>query len=48
MAEGRSLRAIDIEKALLDPSSVFETPEDVLTNGTLASDQKIEILRRWE
>jgi len=48
MAEGQSPRAIDIEKALLDPSSVFETPEDVLTNGTLASDQKIEILRRWE
>jgi hypothetical protein len=30
MAEGRSPPAIDIEKAALDPSSVFETPEDGL------------------
>lgn len=36
MAEGRSPPAIDIEKAALDPSSAFETPEDVLTNDALA------------
>jgi len=48
MADARSPPEIDIEKALLDPSSVFEAPEDILTNQALASDQKIEILRRWE
>ena len=48
MADARSPPAIDIEKALLDPSSVFGAPEDILTNQAIASDQKIEILRRWE
>jgi len=36
------------EKALLDPSGVFGTPEDVAGDDTLSRDQKIEILRRWE
>jgi hypothetical protein len=48
MTSYRSSRAIDIEKATLNPSSVFRTPEDVLTNVALTSDQKVEILRRWE
>ena len=48
MADARSPPVIDIEKALLDPSSVFGTPEDILKNQAIASDQKIEILRRWE
>jgi hypothetical protein len=48
MTESRSPPAIDIERALLDPGSVFETPEDVFTQSSLTSDQKIEILRRWE
>lgn len=48
MTESRSAPAIDIERALLDPGSVFETPEDVFTQSSLTSDQKIEILRRWE
>ncbi|MDY6943646.1 MAG: hypothetical protein SVU69_11635 [Pseudomonadota bacterium] len=39
---------IDYEKALLDPASVFETPEDVLEQLSLTQEQKIEILRRWE
>jgi hypothetical protein len=38
---------IDYEQALLDPSSVFRRPEDVLTHPALGRDQKIEILRRW-
>jgi hypothetical protein len=48
MAEDRSPPAIDIEEAVLDPSSVFGTPEDVLTHVSLTPDQKVEILRRWE
>ena len=38
----------DIDKALLDPTSVFKTPEDVLKAHDLTREQKIEILRRWE
>ena len=39
---------IDFEKALIDPSSVFKTPEEVLQEKDLSREQKIEILRRWE
>lgn len=42
MEEGR------LEKALLDPPAVFESPADVLADRTLTKEQKIEILRRWE
>jgi hypothetical protein len=38
---------VDYEQALLDPSAVFDQPEDVLTCPALSRDQKIEILRRW-
>lgn len=37
-----------IERAMLDPSAVFETPEHVLREDSLSGQQKIEILRRWE
>jgi hypothetical protein len=37
----------DIERALLDPPSVFETPEALLEHPALTPAQKIEILRRW-
>ncbi len=39
---------IDIDKALLNPASVFETPDDVLEAEELSREQKIDILRRWE
>lgn len=38
----------DIDKALLDPASVFDSPGDVLNADDISQDQKIEILRRWE
>jgi hypothetical protein len=38
----------DIEKAWLDPASVFKTPEEVIKSEELSREQKIEILRRWE
>ena len=41
-------REIDLEKALVDPSAVFATPQDVVDEAALATPQKIEILRRWE
>jgi len=37
----------DFEKAILDPSSVFRTPEEVLEDTDLSHAQKREILRRW-
>lgn len=39
---------IDYDAAILDPASVFACPEDVLEIASLAREQKIEILRRWE
>lgn len=39
---------MDLEKALLDPASVFERPDDVFDHPSLSREQKIEILRRWE
>ena len=38
----------DTEKALLNPASVFDTPEEVLHAKGISRRQKIEILRRWE
>jgi hypothetical protein len=39
---------VDVEKALLDPGSVFTTPQELLASDELSRQQKIEILRRWE
>ncbi len=39
---------IDVTKAMLDPSMVFNEPNDVVASNELTRDQKIEILRRWE
>ncbi len=39
---------IDVKKAMLDPTMVFEDPMDVVANDELTRDQKVEILRRWE
>jgi len=39
---------MDMKKAMLDPTSVFKDPEDIVANDELNHDQKIEILRRWE
>lgn len=37
-----------LAKAILDPPSIFDTPEDVLMDESLTEPQRIEILRRWE
>jgi len=39
---------MDIEKAILNPSSVFSHPEDILCEQSLTREQKIKILRQWE
>jgi hypothetical protein len=42
------VNALELEKALADPASVFAEPEDVVVTSGLTDEQKIEILRRWE
>ena len=39
---------MDIEKAMLDPDSIFASPDDVFGEQSLTREQKIKILRRWE
>jgi len=39
---------LNLEQALVDPASVFATPEDVAAHPALTREQKIEILRLWE
>ncbi len=46
MSSGKS--HVNIDKALLDPTSVFSTPEEVVDAPTLPHDTKVRILRRWE
>ncbi len=41
-------RRIDLRQALINPGSVFETPEEVLDHPDLSRQQKIDVLRRWE
>lgn len=37
-----------IDKALVDPASVFPNPMAVVAEASLPNARKIEILRRWE
>jgi hypothetical protein len=39
---------INLKQALLNPSSVFSAPIDVLLNTSITREQKIEILKHWE
>jgi hypothetical protein len=36
-----------VKQALLDPTSIFKEPQEVLLSQELTRDQKIQILRRW-
>jgi hypothetical protein len=42
-----ALPALDLNRFLLDPSSSFRRPEDVVGDSRLRRQQKIEILCRW-
>ncbi|WP_259782161.1 hypothetical protein [Aestuariispira ectoiniformans] len=41
-------KTIDYEKVLLDPTSMFVSPEALLADENFSIPQKIELLRRWE
>jgi len=40
--------ANNFEKALIDPTTVYEQPQDVLLDETLSKDEKLKILKQWE
>ena len=43
-----TLAAMDLDKAKLDPASVFRAPQDVLGAPGLSPEEKKSILVRWE
>ncbi len=40
--------AKDFDEALLSPTKVFKTPMEVVETGALTTEQKLEVLKRWE
>jgi len=42
------MKVIDLDKAKLDPASVFHAPKDVLAAPGLSREDKKAILIRWE
>lgn len=43
-----NVAVIDLDKAKLDPQSVFSTPQEVISAPGLSPDDKKAILVRWE
>lgn len=43
-----TIATIDLERAKLDPGSVFRVPGDVVSAAELSSDDKKAILLRWQ
>lgn len=39
---------IDLKKALLDPPSVFSSPNEVLAQDDISNEDKLKILQQWE
>ncbi len=42
------MQDIDLERAQLDPTAVFPSPEAVVEHPRLSREQKIDILKRWK
>jgi hypothetical protein len=47
-ANAMTIATIDIERAKLDPGSVFRVPSDVVGAASLSADDKMAILLRWQ
>lgn len=47
MTDVEKSEPINMDQAILDPGSVFASPEALLRHGALSKAEKIEILRRW-
>ena len=39
---------INLDKAMMSPTSEFSSPDQVLEHASLTREQKIAILKRWE
>jgi hypothetical protein len=39
---------VDKDKALINPSSVFDRPSEVVANTELSHDEKAKVLQEWE
>ena len=44
----QAMTKAQLTRAMLDPASMFLSPMAIVDDERLASDQKIELLRRWE
>ena len=44
----RTSPAIDLDKALQDPTVMFSEPIDVVANPQLSRDMKLALLQQWE
>lgn len=44
---GTRFRRVDLSRALLDPASMFESPDELLRLASLSNDKKVEILCSW-
>lgn len=40
-------RRVDLKRAMIDPASLFRSPDEVIENEKLSRENKIEILCRW-
>ena len=44
---GTRYRRADLSRALLDPASMFESPQELLRLGSISNDLNLEILSSW-
>lgn len=44
---GTRSRRAELSRALLDPASIFESPDELLRLGSISNDLKVEILSSW-
>lgn len=40
--------AKEYDRALLNPAAIFKLPKDVVRSDDLTTEQKLEVLKRWE
>jgi hypothetical protein len=47
MKQARAGDPVPFEKAIADPESVYDAPEEVVADERLSLEQRLEILKRW-
>jgi len=43
----RQFHDSDLERALISPSAVFDSPSEIVATAELSQSQKIDLLQRW-